>query len=77
MKKQKILSYASELMSTYMYKKAFSSNQYGYGSTLAVFIIIESILVVYILRKIFTSKEQKEEKRIEKERIRRNRRGNH
>ena len=33
---------------------------------LAVFIIIESILVVYILRKIFTSKEQKEEKRIEK-----------
>ena len=54
---------ASELMSTYMYKKAFSSNQYGYGSTLAVFIIIESILVVYILRKIFTSKEQKEEKR--------------
>ena len=58
-------------------KKAFSSNQYGYGSTLAVFIIIESILVVYILRKIFTSKEQKEEKRIEKERIRRNRRGNH
>ena len=57
---------ASELMSTYMYKKAFSSNQYGYGSTLAVFIIIESILVVYILRKIFTSKEQKEEKRIEK-----------
>ena len=42
-----------------------------------VFIIIESILVVYILRKIFTSKEQKEEKRIEKERIRRNRRGNH
>lgn len=68
---------ASELMSTYMYKKAFSSNQYGYGSTLAVFIIIESILVVYILRRIFTSKEQKEEKRIEKERIRRNRRGNH
>ena len=42
-----------------------------------MFIIIESILVVYILRKIFTSKEQKEEKRIEKERIRRNRRGNH
>lgn len=36
----------SELMSTYMYKKAFSSNQYGYGSTLSVFIIIESILVL-------------------------------
>jgi len=56
----------SELMSTYMYKKAFSSNQYGYGSTLAVFIIIESILVVGILRRIFTSKEDREEKRQEK-----------
>lgn len=49
---------ASELLSTYMYKKAFSSNQYGYGSTLAVFIIVESILVVFILRKIFAEKEE-------------------
>lgn len=61
---------ASELMSTYMYKKAFSSNQYGYGSALAVFIIIESILVVYTLRKIFTTKEEKEQRKIEKEQIR-------
>ena len=67
---------ASELMSSYMYKKAFSSNQYGYGSALAVFIIIESILVVFTLRKLFTSKEEKEEKRLQKERarIRRSRR---
>lgn len=64
---------ASELMSTYMYKKAFSSNQYGYGSALAVFIIIESILVVFTLRKIFTSKEEKEEKRLEKARARQRR----
>ena len=42
---------ASELLSTYMYKKAFSNNQYGYGSAPAVFIIIESMLVVFILRK--------------------------
>lgn len=46
----------TELLSTYMYKKAFSSNQYGYGSTVAVFIILESILVVFILRKIFSEK---------------------
>lgn len=59
---------ASELMSTYMYKKAFSSNQYGYGSALAVFIIIESILVVFTLRKIFTSKEEKENKKMRRER---------
>ena len=64
------LGNASELMSTYMYKKAFSSNQYGYGSALAVFIIIESILVVFTLRKLFTSKEEKEEKRLQKERAR-------
>lgn len=49
----------TELLSTYMYKKAFSSNQYGYGSTVAVFIILESILVVFILRKIFSEKEAK------------------
>ena len=49
----------TELLSTYMYKKAFSSNQYGYGSTVAVFIILESILVVFILRKIFSEKEKK------------------
>lgn len=67
---------ASELMSTYMYKKAFSSNQYGYGSALAVFIIVESILVVYTLRKIFTSKEEKEMKKLEKARIREKRRVN-
>ena len=64
---------ASELMSTYMYKKAFSSDQYGYGSALAVFIIIESILVVYTLRKLFTSKEEKEERKMEKERRRQRR----
>ncbi len=48
----------TELLSTYMYKKAFSSNQYGYGSTVAVFIILESILVVFILRKIFSEKKE-------------------
>lgn len=41
---------ASELMSTYMYKQAFSSNQFGYGSAVAVFIIIESIVAVFILK---------------------------
>ena len=59
---------ASELMSTYMYKKAFSSNQYGYGSALAVFIIVESILVVFILRKIFMTEEEKEARRMKRDR---------
>lgn len=56
----------SELMSTYMYKKAFSSNQYGYGSAIAVFIIIESIIVVSLLRGIFTTKEDREMKRMQR-----------
>jgi raffinose/stachyose/melibiose transport system permease protein len=48
----------SELMSTYMYKKAFGSNQYGYGSALAVFIILESVLVISVLH--LFSRTQKE-----------------
>jgi len=60
---------ASELMSTYMYKKAFSSNQYGYGSALAVFIIIESMIVVIILRKVFTSREESGKRNLTKGRV--------
>lgn len=48
---------ASELVTTYMYKTAFSSTRYGYGSAIAVFIALESILAVGILRKIFTKSE--------------------
>lgn len=57
---------ASELMSTYMYKQAFTNNQYGYGSALAVFIIIESILVVIILRRLFARFDQKSERNAQK-----------
>lgn len=65
---------ASELMSTYMYKKAFSSNQYGYGSALAVFIIIESILVVFLLRSVFTSKDDRDARKLERMQRRQRRR---
>lgn len=49
---------ASELMSTYMYKQAFSSLQFGYGSAIAVFIIVESIMAVFVL-KIFERRSAK------------------
>ncbi len=42
----------TELVTTYMYKKAFSSLQYGYGSAIAVFIIVECILFVLVVRAI-------------------------
>ena len=47
----------TELLSTYMYKKAFGANQFGYGSAVAVFIIVESMMVVFILQKLFHEKE--------------------
>lgn len=49
---------STELLTTYMYKTAFSSTRYGYGSAIAVFIALESILAVCILRKIFTKPEE-------------------
>ena len=56
----------SELMSTYMYKKAFGSNQFGYGSAIAVFIIVESMFVVSILNRIFAMGDRKERKQFRK-----------
>lgn len=48
---------ASELVTTYMYKTAFSSARYGYGSAMAVFIALESIVIVLILKKVLSGKE--------------------
>jgi ABC-type sugar transport systems, permease components len=44
---------STELVTTYMYKKAFSSMQYGYGSSIAVFIVLESIIAVAIINALF------------------------
>lgn len=51
---------ASELVTTYMYKTAFSSARYGYGSAMAVFIAAESILIVLVLRKILAGSREEE-----------------
>lgn len=58
----------TELLSTYMYKKAFGANQFGYGSAVAVFIIVESMLVVFILQKLFQEREPHEGRRKRRER---------
>lgn len=41
---------ASELVATYTYKIAFSSTQFGYGSALSVFLLVESLVAVGIIR---------------------------
>jgi raffinose/stachyose/melibiose transport system permease protein len=46
---------SSELVSTYMYKVAFNSVNYGYGSAISVFLVIECLLIVTLIRKL-TSK---------------------
>lgn len=51
---------ASELVATYMYKTAFNSTQFGYGSALSVFLLVESCLAVGIVR-TFQSRAGKKE----------------
>lgn len=43
---------ASELVATYMYKTAFGATKYGLGSAMAVFLVVECLLAVFIVRKI-------------------------
>lgn len=43
---------SSELMSTYMYKQAFTSMKYGYGSAVAVAIVIFCLVVGVIFRRV-------------------------
>ncbi|MEV0848164.1 sugar ABC transporter permease [Streptomyces sp. NPDC049954] len=46
---------SSELVTTYMYKTAFLSTDYGYASAMAVFIVVESLvavgLILFLLRR--------------------------
>ena len=49
---------SSELVATYLYKTAFSSMKYGYGSTIAVFLVVECLLAVGIVRFIASRTER-------------------
>ncbi|MCJ7842128.1 sugar ABC transporter permease [Lederbergia sp. NSJ-179] len=49
---------ASELMSTYMYKQAFSSLEYGYGSAIAIAIVIICLAIGFGFRRITEGKEE-------------------
>lgn len=51
---------ATELVATYMYKVAFNSTNFGYGSAISMFLLFESLIAVGIVRLISMSSEQKE-----------------
>jgi raffinose/stachyose/melibiose transport system permease protein len=51
---------SSELVSTYMYKVAFNSINYGYGSAIAVFLVVECLLIVTLIRKLTSNVEIEE-----------------
>ena len=44
-------NHRSEILAKYMYKKAFTSRDYGYGSAIAVIIVILSIIGVLLISK--------------------------
>ena len=50
---------SSELVATYMYKMAFGSTKYGLASAMAVFLIIECLLAVFLVQR-FGAKLQKD-----------------
>jgi raffinose/stachyose/melibiose transport system permease protein len=49
---------ASEVMASYMYKLAFSSYNFGYGSAIGFLLLLITLIVTYIIRKITTPKER-------------------
>ncbi|BCB02514.1 carbohydrate ABC transporter permease [Bacillus sp. KH172YL63] len=49
---------ASEVMASYMYKLAFSSNDFGYGSAIGFLLLIITLIVTVIIRKLTATKEE-------------------
>ena len=50
---------ASELVATYLYKVSFNSTKFGYGSALSVFLLVESLIAVGIIRFIGNRSEKR------------------
>ncbi len=49
---------ASEVMASYMYKLAFSTNNFGYGSAIGFLLLIITLIVTLIIRKATATKEE-------------------
>lgn len=50
-------AWATELMSTYIYKTAFNSSNYGYASVLSLFLVVECIIAYGIINRLTRQKE--------------------
>ncbi|MFG6119328.1 carbohydrate ABC transporter permease [Thalassobacillus sp. B23F22_16] len=48
---------ASEVMASYMYKLAFSTNEFGYGSAIGFLLLVITLIVTVIVRKLTEDKE--------------------
>lgn len=49
---------ASEVMASYMYKLAFSSYDFGYGSAIGFLLLMITLIVTFIIRKLTATKEE-------------------
>ncbi|MGN8645919.1 carbohydrate ABC transporter permease [Gracilibacillus sp. HCP3S3_G5_1] len=49
---------ASEVIASYMYKKAFDTFDFGYGSAIAFFLLLITLVVTWIIRKLTASKDE-------------------
>ncbi|MEQ2528370.1 sugar ABC transporter permease [Bacillaceae bacterium CLA-AA-H227] len=49
---------ASEVMASYMYKLAFDSNNFGYGSAIGFLLLIITLIATFVVRKLTATKEE-------------------
>ncbi|QFK72770.1 sugar ABC transporter permease [Pradoshia sp. D12] len=49
---------SSEVMASYMYKLAFSSSNFGYGSAIGFLLLVITLIVTFIINKLTASKEE-------------------
>ncbi|SDO23471.1 carbohydrate ABC transporter permease [Alkalicoccus daliensis] len=49
---------ASEVMASYMYKLAFRTNDFGYGSAIGFFMLVMILIVTYLIRRATATKDE-------------------
>jgi raffinose/stachyose/melibiose transport system permease protein len=60
---------ATEILGTYMYKAIFGSNRYGFGSTIAIWIVIFCFAYTQFFERIFTRLDYSQQKKVRSRRI--------